>query len=250
MIRPDFELVEHAGVTLLVYRPWWNAGVVHGMTTRQLAFSGSSFESDVVTLQEAIGVANLALPRQCHGAEVVDVRMAERHADILQSDGDLVRRVTGDAILAPARQVTTSVTAYGVMTADCVPVIVRGENGYALIHAGWRGLANGVIAAAVAALGAPVEALIFACAGAERYQVGREVLEAIGSTAVHAQPDPTEDRYLLDTVETSIRQLRAIAPQLAVHAARVCTLSDSRFHSHRRDGDGAGRCVSFVVPPL
>jgi len=248
-MTPDFEIIEHSGVKLLVYRPWWSAGVLHGMTTSQLACSGGSFESDIRRLETALGVSRLALPRQCHGAEIVDLRSAERHAVIVQRDGDLVRRETGDAVIAPARQVNPYIVAYGVMTADCVPVVVRGEDGYALIHAGWRGLANGVIAAGVTALGRPLEALILACAGPERYQVGPEVIDAIGSTAVYAQPDLATDRYLLDTVETSIRQLRAIAPQVAIHAARVCTISDYQFHSHRRDGELAGRCVSFVVPP-
>jgi copper oxidase (laccase) domain-containing protein len=248
-MSPDFGLIQYQGLELLVYVPWWSTGLIHGMTTRQLSLVGAGLEGDCTVIRAAVNASYLALPLQCHGTEVVNLRTAADQCAMLERDGDLCRRASGDAVAAPLHQVEDSqVVAYGVLTADCVPIIVRGDEGYALIHAGWRGLAGGVIAAAMRYVGHPREALIFACAGSLRYEVGSDVIEAIGGSAVFREFPESPEKYLLDTVATSIRQLSAFAPGIPTHAAAICTISDARFHSHRRDAERAGRCMTFVVP--
>jgi len=248
-MNTDFDLINHRGVEILVYRPWWDVGVMHGMTTRQLSFVGDTLVNDLNFFREAIGVSLLAGARQTHGIAVVDLRTCERHAELLKSHGDLFRREDGDAVAAPNHQILDAqVVAYGVLTADCVPIIVRGEKSWVLIHAGWRGLAQGVIGAALSYIVEPKEAVIFASAGADRYEVGQEVIQALGASAVYHPTRRPEGRYLLDTAATAEQQLRAALPGFSTHVAGVCTISDPRFNSYRRDGDSSGRCLSFVVP--
>lgn len=250
-MSPDFGVITHQGLELLVYLPWWRSGLLHGMTTRQLSLAGAAWEGDCDVIRAAVGASHLALPKQVHGAAVVDLRSAADHRVLLERDGDLCRRVSGDAVTAPLHQLEDSkVVAYGVLTADCVPIIVGGDRGHVMIHAGWRGLAAGVIAAAIQYVGDPCEALIFASAGPARYEVRGDVIEALGASAVFREVLESPGKYLLDTVATSIRQLSALAPGISAHAAGVCTISDARFHSYRRDAERAGRCLTFLVPPV
>jgi copper oxidase (laccase) domain-containing protein len=248
-VNPDFATVEHNGLELLVYRPWWEQGIVHGMTTSQLSLVGAVAEHECTIVKRSLGVSQIAFLRQCHGSDVVEFRDVVAVRRMLATDGDLIKRRSGDAIAAPVEQLLgPDVILYGVITADCVPIVVRGDDGYVLIHAGWRGLGRGVIAAGMRHLTAPREALIFASAGPDRYEVGMDVIEAIGDSAVYRPVTPMTGKYLLDTVATSIKQLTVSLSERSVHAARVCTISETRFHSYRRDGVQSGRCVTFVVP--
>lgn len=248
-MNPNFELITHRGVQLLVYTPWWSAGLVHGMTTTQLAGSFTSISESARVLSEALGVQHLALPLQCHGSDVVDLRATGRCEETIREYGDLLRRATGDAILAPERQMLGEMTiGFGIVTADCVPILVRGQNGFALIHAGWRGLANGVISQSLQQLGGAREAVVFACAGGQRYEVGPEVLEAIGSSGVATPSHEREGAWFLDTALTAIRQLQDECSTIQAVGAEVCTINDTRFHSFRRDGEKAGRALTFVIP--
>lgn len=246
----DFVFVVHNDLELLVYLPWWNQGVLHGMTTRQIALSGETFNRDLAVLQEATGASYLALLKQCHGTDVVDLRSDEYRRELFLRDGDLIRRESGDAIVCPLEIGSDSDRGvFGVLTADCVPIIVRGDEGYVLIHAGWRGLARGVIGAALRYVGTPQEALIFAAAGKRCYEVGVDVIEALGSFGVYVQSQQNIGKYLLDTAATAARQLASHCPDMDVHSAGICTIEDYRFHSHRRDGERSGRCFSFIVVP-
>jgi copper oxidase (laccase) domain-containing protein len=249
-MNPEFSIVSHRGIELLVYLPWWRAGLVHGMSTAQLPGSKTNVIDAARSISKALCLDHLVLPLQCHGAGVVDLRSVERCKAMIAEHGDLLRRESGDALVAPPAQPLAEVRlGYGVATADCVPILVRGADGYVLIHAGWRGLGNGVIRNGLSVIRQPAEALVFACAGGGRYEVGAEVLAAIGSQSVYVPSPERADRFLLDTAATAIRQLRDECPELQVFGADVCTLSDTRFHSFRRDGDAAGRAITFIVPP-
>lgn len=250
-MNPDFSFVVHNQMTLLVFTPWWEQGLVHGMTTRELECKGSTFEGSVKRLCVAIPATELALAQQCHGAEVLDLRRADSRIAMKAQYGDMLRRSSADVVVAPTtHELSEPMVAYGVMSADCVPIVIRGDDGFVLIHAGWRGLANGVIRNALASLRAPKEAVVFASAGGERYEVGPEVLAAIGDSAVYRQVKGGTPRYFLDTSATATAQLRSSSGKIKAYTAGVCTISDQRFHSFRRDGEGAGRCITFVLPPV
>ena len=248
---PSFGFVQHGPFELLVYLPWWRAGVVHGMTMRRHAFRGDSAARDVGALCESFRVEDLVVPRQCHGNGVLDLRPESvRRALVESSLGRLCRFEEGDALLIPCDQGTGGPRlAFGVMSADCVPVLLRAGTGWAAVHAGWRGLANGVIERAVKGLGGVVEGIVFASAGGAAYEVGREVVEAIGATAAFEPVRGRDDRALLDTAATAVNQLRRVAREAHLASAGICTIQEPRFHSFRRDGEAAGRGITFVVPP-
>jgi len=160
----------------------------------------------------------------------------------------------GDAVVTDAPGV-----AVGVVTADCLPVLLSGAGGrvVAAVHAGWRGTLAGVAPATVADLksryGAEpgnLVALLGPCIRPCCYEVGPEV-----SAAVRSAFPRWADRVLvpgpggrdhLDLVTLNALQL-AQAGVRDVRDSGGCTRCDpARYHSYRRDGPGAGRMVSWI----
>jgi polyphenol oxidase len=160
-------------------------------------------------VRERAGVARLAQGRQVHGARVVvDAEDTE------EADGQATTAFDVAAI---------------VLTADCLPVALAGPGVVAMVHAGWRGLANGVLEAGVAATGA-VAAAIGPGIGPCCYEVGDDVRAVFG----------TSDRTL-DLKAIARERLRA-AGVTEVHDCGLCTACDAeRFFSHRRDSGVTGR---------
>lgn len=131
--------------------------------------------------------------------------------------------------------------ALAVATADCAPVILGSarEERVAVVHAGWRGIASGIIEASALLFDDPagVKAAIGPCAGACCYEVGEEVVQAIDAgTAGAVVSRRSAGRLSLDIPATIERGLREMGVR-DIEASGLCTvdLSD-RFFSHRRDG--------------
>ncbi len=247
-MNPLFSFRSHKDLTLLVYTPWWQQGIVHGMTTNELRFRDEALDADAARLGQATGCEHVALLNQTHSDTVQDMRSIQLIQPLLDRYGDLTKRVEGDAwLFSREPSQSKAVLAWGILTADCVPVVIRGRSGWGVVHAGWRGLANKIIEKVVIALGGAHEAAVFAAAGAPLYEVGLEVISAIGPSAVVYSVSESGQKVALDTAATAIRQLQAVAPSISAEKASLCTLADARFHSFRRDGQQVGRCVTFVA---
>jgi copper oxidase (laccase) domain-containing protein len=248
-MNSDFIVVEKSGLSFVAYRPWWDEGIVHGSTLRPFSCDQVSLSRWAPALCAATGTTLIANLRQTHGSTYLDTRSSGTLDVVLRTRGDLERYEEGDALIAPLSQnVVGQSVAYGVSTADCVPLIVRGEFEWAVIHAGWRGLANGIIGKVLSALDSPVEVAIFPCAGSDAYEVGWEVIEAIGPSAAYTGLSAGMDKALLDTAGTAVNQLRGYLEIDRIAVSGICTIQDERFHSYRRDGEGAGRSLTFMVP--
>jgi purine-nucleoside/S-methyl-5'-thioadenosine phosphorylase / adenosine deaminase len=173
----------------------------------------------------------LAMIRQVHGAQVRRLESPEPHGEPLpHADGQAVA-VRG---VAPM-----------VLTADCLPIAVAGEGAAAILHAGWRGLAGGIIAAGVDAvreLGARgrLEAVIGPGAGVCCYEVGDEVRARFASYG----PAGRRGRHL-DMKAIARDQLERAGVD-AVADLGLCTICSEDFFSHRRDGGITGRQAGIV----
>jgi len=140
-----------------------------------------------------------------------------------------------------------------VLTADCVPVLLcdRAGTRVAAVHAGWRGLAAGVLEAAVAALGGRAAGLIAwlgPAIGPAGFEVGPEVVRALGGSeaATPAWAWRAEGgRWRVDLWAVARARLAA-AGVVHVSGGGLCTWSDpARFYSYRRDGS-TGRMATLV----
>lgn len=140
-----------------------------------------------------------------------------------------------------------------VMTADCLPVTLvdRDCTRIGVAHAGWRGLAGGVLEATVAALGVPgytLRAWLGPAIGPEAFEVGSEVRAAFVESDPGADecfaPNP-RGRFQADLYGLARRALSRAGVH-EVTGGTECTASDSRrWYSHRRDGT-TGRLATLV----
>jgi YfiH family protein len=139
--------------------------------------------------------------------------------------------------------------------ADCLPVLLAAPGAVGAAHAGWRGLAGGVLEATVGALCeaagcAPgqLQAWLGACIGPRRFEVGADVLQAFGADAASDSPRfrrHVPGKWLADLPGLARDRLQALGLQ-QVSGAGWCTVEDaSRFFSFRRDGV-TGRMVAAV----
>ena len=209
-------------------------------------------------LATAFGVTpgDFVFARQVHGAGVRVVGDADRGSGAFSLDdavssagstGDADR--ASDACGADALVTTSPGLVLAILTADCVPIVLHDPVAgvLACVHAGWRGTVAGVTAAALAAmqsLGArpsDVTAGIGPAIGADRYQVGPEVHEAVTGTfgpaaAGYVRPDPSAPgRWLLDLWAANRHALRqAGVPGLRIHTTDIPTGPDpGHFFSDR-----------------
>ncbi|HEX6706472.1 MAG TPA: peptidoglycan editing factor PgeF [Albitalea sp.] len=239
--------------------PDWNApGAGAVMTTRRGGFSSPPFDSmnlraglgdddqavarNKALLERVIGVTPVYL-NQVHGARVVRLVAADGQPNAPVHEADAA--VTTEHGIACTSQV-----------ADCLPVLFAAPGGVGAAHAGWRGLAAGVVERTLAALcdaarcePAEVQAWLGACIGPRRFEVGVDVLRAFGA--------PTDGRDSLRFRPASEGKWLANLPQLArdrlqraglraITGGNWCSYEEgSRFFSYRRDRV-TGRMVAAV----
>ena len=187
-------------------------------------------------LRRQIGVDRLARARQVHGRVVASVLSSAE--SVAQGSEQLSEGDDAAPRLGEADGQVTALPAVGVMvlTADCLPVALGAPDAVAMLHAGWRGLAAGILEEGVAALRElageqELHAVIGPGAGPCCYEVGAEVHAALGGTP---------RRGPIDLAGIAARRLRA-AGVAEVRALQACTICDRRFFSHRREGERAGR---------
>ncbi|MGN7724259.1 peptidoglycan editing factor PgeF [Luteimonas sp. 22616] len=140
-----------------------------------------------------------------------------------------------------------------ILTADCLPVVFAARDGSEVgaAHAGWRGMAAGVLEATVAAMrAAPADlvAWLGPAAGPDAYEIGEEVFDAFVARDPRAQVAfaATRPGHWRVDLYTLAQQRLADAGVAAVHGGGLCTISDpQRFFSHRRDGR-SGRIATLA----
>lgn len=144
--------------------------------------------------------------------------------------------------------------ALGVVTADCVPVLLAGARAIAAAHAGWRGLASGILPRAVERLvqelgerPAELQAWIGPAIGPCCYEVSDEVAEQVARASTRRARQPgTGERPVLDLHRAAAAQL-AQTGLVRISALGICTrCHPANLWSYRRDGAGAGRNLSFI----
>lgn len=140
-----------------------------------------------------------------------------------------------------------------VMTADCLPLLICNRNGdrVAAAHAGWRGLADGVVEATCASLQQPADQLMVwlgPAIGATAFEVGEEVREVFvrDLQSTEAAFSPTRPgHYLADIYQLARLRLSRIGID-DVYGGDYCTWTDAdHFYSYRRDGK-TGRQASMI----
>ena len=175
----------------------------------------------------------LTFVRQVHGNRIVmSTRETAGEGELPEADGQVV----DDAGLAPV-----------ALTADCLPIALGSPHGAAMLHAGWRGLATGVIAQGVRTLrertGAEtIAAAVGPGAGPCCYEVDEQVHQRFAAFGPLARQGQNLD------LKAVARQQLTGAGVVAVYDIGLCTICgpSSLFFSHRRDGGVTGRQAGVI----
>ena len=208
---------------------------------------------------------NLGLRSGDSAEAVASNRDALRHALDLPAAPRWLRQVHGTTVAelgplpgADEPQADAAVThlpgaVLAILTADCLPVLFCSEDGARVgaAHAGWRGLAAGVLEATLDALAVPparVLAWLGPCIGAASYEVGEEVRGAFvdrESAAAACFEATRPGHWQCDLAGLARRRLSA-AGLTRIHGGGFDTRTDARFYSYRRDGAQSGRFASLI----
>lgn len=185
---------------------------------------------------------NVAFGHQVHGVELAAHGASPSQPAFATHEITRAQRAhTGGTLpMVDGHLMTEPGVAGLVFVADCVPVALSGPNGAAILHCGWRGLAGGIVAKGVAAVGA-TNAAVGPSIGPCCYEVGPEVLAPFDRLG-----DGVADGRMLDLPEVT-RRLLLEAGVERVESSGLCTSCEPElFFSHRRDRGRTGRQAGLV----
>jgi YfiH family protein len=193
---------------------------------------------------EGLEVASFATAAQVHGANAVRVGAKRAGAGF----DDLASRIPHADVLYTA----SAGLPLAVLTADCLPIVMASlaRGLVAVVHAGWRGLAAGILARAARLFDdtSDVRVAMGPAIGPCHYEVGEDVVLAVaGASGAGAVTDHRRGRLYLDLPGTAHAHLRALGIR-KVEDTGVCTACErARFYSYRRDGGATGRQAGIAV---
>jgi len=182
---------------------------------------------------------------QAHGTHVVDLDVS--------SGVDAGPLAPADACFArqPRR-------VCAILTADCLPILLTADTGdlVGAAHAGWRGLAGGVIETLVGALPVPPEQLMAwlgPAIGPQHFEVGAEVREALlrnDPGAASSFSPNARGRFLADLGQLARRRLAVLGVE-RIYGGGHCTFAEAdRYFSHRRDGTTGRQATLIWLEPM
>jgi len=219
------------------------------VTTRQGGVSAAPFDSfnlgDHVGDDPAAVACNRQHLRDALGCQ--PIWLEQVHSCVA------VKALPGVCATADASWSETPGEACAVLTADCLPVLFcdRAASRVAVAHAGWRGLAGGVLETTLEALAIRAEDVLVwlgPAIGPAAFEVGGEVREAFvarhPAAAAAFVPSRNEGRFMADLYQLARIRLAAVGVE-AVYGGGLCTFSDPRFYSYRR-ASRTGRFASLI----
>ena len=223
------------------------------VTTRETGPSQDDFAAFNPATHVGDNADHVALCRRLLHKEIGDDRPL---LWLNQTHGARVQQAyQGDTPEADAAVANSNDYACVVLTADCLPVLFCNRQGtqVGVAHAGWRGLAGGVLEATVAAMNCDADELMVWLGPAisnAQFEVGPEVYGAF--VAVHPDTADAFDHspyrlghYMADLYRLARFRLEALGIH-HISGGHFCTACESRFYSHRRDNGNTGRMASVI----
>lgn len=188
-----------------------------------------------------LGVSELQWLTQIHSSNVVELPLTSHPTHRTQPEAD-------------AAITSQKNTVCAVLTADCLPLLVCDEKGeqVAAIHAGWRGLAAGIVSKVIAEFNAPNDKLLCwmgPAIGASAFEVGADVYTAFQHLSAYQtcfQEHPSEkQKWYADIYALARLELLSVGVT-SIYGGDFCTYRQSHaFYSYRRDGR-TGRMASLI----
>lgn len=152
--------------------------------------------------------------KQVHGIDIVDLKSLPCDADGLM--------VTWENFNRPL----------AIKTADCLPILIEGNAGVIFLHAGWRGLAAGILKKSQIKDLEPQRVFIGPSIHKCCFEVSADFAENFSNKTFFTK---VQNHYYFDLQQEARRQLRETFPNLLVETSPICTSCNSELHSYRRD---------------
>jgi hypothetical protein len=188
----------------------------------------------------SLGFSQIFFLKQVHGATIVAAEVL-RSGAVPEADGIFIKKQS----LTECPGI-----AFGIRTADCLPIYIETQSSILLLHGGWRSIAAGICAEALRLIpNERIEQLVIgpaACGSC--YEVGQEVIDALHAPVYQARTDtPT---FSLDLPQTVLQFFRTHTQVVELGAFPVCTITETAWHSHRREKDARGSNLLLCGNPL
>ena len=217
---------------------WPAAPTIKAYTSLRDSGVGKPASADCARLKELLQLPyEPALPKQIHGTTAIPAELTAHKES--EADAVFTRR-------------TNQICA--IQTADCLPVFITDQAGthVAVIHAGWRGLARGIIEATLKELNITADNTLVwlgPAIGPGKFEVRQDVFDIFtqhDKEAETAFQKISADQWLADLYLLARQRLQRQGIQ-QIFGGDFCTYSDERrFFSYRRDGKMTGRMVSAI----
>lgn len=235
----------------LIKPDWPVAAHVKALSTTRIA-GGSAAPFDSFNLGAHVGdkaehvAQNRAVLRKQLGLTKEPFWLEQTHSTAIATveDGD------GSVVTADASYARGPNRACVVMTADCLPLLLSDEGGtqVAAVHAGWRGMAAGIIESVVKQFDGQANnifAWLGPCIGPQAFEVGVEVRDQLGGPEHAYRPHIDKAKTFANLQELAHARLLKLGVQ-GVYRSQLCTFADARrFFSYRRDGQ-TGRMATLI----
>ncbi len=252
--------------------PLENSGLWHGFCDNSIDFQKNKRKEARKEFCKIFNVSELFLLEQVHGVEIVSVLDADVSITELLITQNSEAQNIADAFIIDTKIIKKEQKfAFGILSADCIPLIIKFDSLIALVHAGWRDLANGIIVRTMQNLvelgqiqnfnpDVIMQIAIGPCANASSsspncYEIGKEVIAQIGKHA--ASTSDSAGRIFLNLSQSAENIIYSERPEnIEIYPSNLCTMSNINFFSHRRQSkqpefenanDKIGRNMSFVV---
>jgi copper oxidase (laccase) domain-containing protein len=222
-------------------------------TNKSADFINSKFNLEVDKIKNEFDVDSLMVLNQVHLTDIVKLNEELIVKSLTSCSGEGC--FCADGFIFKSNLVKNKSSSFakllvGIRTADCLPIFIQTNNQTILLHAGWRGVASGIISNALSMLGDEevTSFIIGPAAGAECYEVGTEVISQFAPNIVQACPK--DSKYMLDLKATALKVFEQDkvkkSSDCLVEVSKICTICDSNWHSHRREGTLRGSNLMFV----
>lgn len=196
-----------------------------------------SILEDQTYLLNLFNARQIFLLTQVHGGDILDLADTSIDLSMVMRTNEL----SFDGLSLPTRAISSwqSETLFVIKTADCLPILLLSNTRVLLLHAGWRGLASGILENAVTQYGPFNFCWIAPHICFSDYEVGLDVIDALGSEVRYRKI--SDNKFLLDLGATAIcRLLGAQRAPCQIYCSSESTYSSARLHSYRRDSEQRG----------
>lgn len=162
---------------------------------------------------------------QVHGPDVVDISETDKKADGLAASFESLNK------------------PLAIKTADCLPVVIEGKKGVVHLHAGWRGLASGILTSEKVSALSPERAYIGPSIQVCCFEVSEDFRENFPDNKNFIQKETLHFNLQAEAVD----QLKKHYPQIKIEVSDICTKCDERFHSYRRGKEKSQRNWNLYI---